>query len=63
MKHPNRKAEASNKWFCKFLQAIEKARSKPDLSLIEDALVTMIEQDKIKERRGGKTIPVDINEL
>lgn len=63
MKHPNRKAEASNKWFCRFLQAIKKARLRSDLTLIEDALITMIEEDKIKERKGGKSIPVDIETL
>jgi hypothetical protein len=63
MKHPNRKAEASNKWWLKFLRGIEKAKSNPDISFFEEAVITMIEEDKIKQRRGGKTIPVDINEL
>ena len=26
MKHPNRKAEASNKWYCKFILMIKKRR-------------------------------------
>ena len=73
MKHPNRKAEASNKWLCEFHKQIRKSReqscfnwwfnnsSKPAefIQMTNDGLLNAL----IKTRQGGKTIKVELADL
>lgn len=65
MKHPNRKAEAQNKWQCEFHQQIRKSRKNIVNSMVDflEAFMEMKEKELAEKRRGGKTIPVDINTL
>lgn len=55
MKHPNKKIENSNKWWCKFLQSVDKARRQ----MVED----YVDQLEARKRIGGKTVSVELADL
>jgi hypothetical protein len=71
LKHPNRKAEAQNRWLCQFHQQIRKSREQScfnwwladnylePIDMNEDNFLVAIS----KIRRGGKTIKVELAEL
>lgn len=55
MKHPNKKIESNNKWWCQFLRSVDKTRRK----MVED----YVDELEARKKAGGKTIQVELSDL